>query len=120
MWDAEIARLAGTQFNRVARAQLLALGLASSTINRRVAAGRLVAVEEGVFAVPPVLEHDEWGRWMAATLTAPQSVLSHASAGAAWGYWTFERALETVTRPGSWGAPALGRRARASQYDFEW
>jgi len=103
MWDAEIARLAGARFNRVARTQLLDLGLARSTIARRVAAGRLVAVEEGVFAVPPVLEHDEWGRWMAATLTAPGSVLSHLSAAAAWGIWTLARAFETITRPGNGG-----------------
>jgi len=103
MWDAEIARLAGTQFNRVSRAQLLDLGLTSSTIQRRVAGGRLAVLEEGVFAVPPVLEYDDWGRWMAATLTDSGSVLSHRSAAAAWGFWTLRRNFETVTRPGNGG-----------------
>jgi uncharacterized protein DUF559 len=60
-------------------------------------------VEEGVFAVAPVLEYDDWGRWMAATLTAPRSVLSHVSAAAAWGLWPLARRYETVTRPGSGG-----------------
>jgi Protein of unknown function (DUF559) len=62
-----------------------------------------VLVEEGVFGVAPVLKHDDWGRWMAATLTAPGSVLSHASAAAAWGFSSTRRQFETVTRPGSGG-----------------
>jgi hypothetical protein len=95
--------LAGRQFNRVSRRQLAELGLTDAAIAHRVSAGRLVATEEGVFAVGPVLEHEEWGRWMGATLTAPGSVLSHSSAAAAWGFWSFARAFETVTRPGSGG-----------------
>ena len=103
MRDARVAQLAGRQFNRVSRDQLAALGLSNSAIAHRVAAGRLVSVEEGVFAVAPILEHDDWGRWMAATLTAPGSVLSHRSAASAWGFWGLPRSLETVTRPGSGG-----------------
>ena len=103
MRDARVAQLAGRQFNRVSRDQLVELGLSKAAIAHRVAAGRLVAVEEGVFAVAPVLEHDEWGRWMAATLTAPRSVLSHASAASAWGIWGLARPLEIITRPGSGG-----------------
>src|SRR5262245_66469013 len=96
MRDARVAQLAGRQFNRVSRDQLGALGLSKPAIAHRVAAGRLATVEEGVFAVAPVLEHDEWGRWMAATLTAPGSVLSHRSAASAWGFWGLPRSLETV------------------------
>jgi hypothetical protein len=55
-----------------------------------------------VFAIAPVLE-DEWGRWMAATLTAPGSVLSHKSAAVAWGLLSGPRRVECVTRPGSGG-----------------
>lgn len=109
MWDARVAQLAGRQFNRVSRRQLIGLGLSESAIAHRIATGRLVIVEEGVFAVAPALEHDEWGRWMAATLTAPGSVLSHTSAGAAWGIWSLPRELETVTRPGSGGPRRHGR-----------
>jgi hypothetical protein len=100
MREARVAQLAGRQFNRVSRDQLAALGLSNSAIAHRVAAGRLVTVEEGVFAVAPVLEHDEWGRWMAATLTAPGSVLSHRSAASAWGFWGLPRSLETVSGRG--------------------
>ena len=121
MRDARVAQLAGRQFNRVSRDQLVALGLSKSAIAHRVAAGRLVTVEEGVFAVAPVLEHDEWGRWMAATLTAPRSVLSHASAASAWGFWGLPRALETVTRPGSGGPRRHGEvlAFRSSTLDGE-
>jgi hypothetical protein len=103
MWDVRVTRLAGNQFNRVSRRQLLRLGLSHDTIDYRLQTGQLVAVEEGVFAIAPVLEHDDWGRWMGATLTAPGSVLSHASAGAAYGIWSLPREFEIVTRPGSGG-----------------
>jgi very-short-patch-repair endonuclease len=102
MRDVRVAKLAGAQFNRVSRAQLLGLGMSDKAIAHRVAAGWFVPVEEGVLAVGPVLDHD-WGRWMAATLTAPGSVLSHQSAAAAWGLWSLPRSFETVTRPGSGG-----------------
>lgn len=103
MRDVRIAKLAGAQFNRVSRAQLGGLGLTDTAIEHRIAAGRLVIVEQGVFALPPVLEHDEWGRWMGATLTAPGTHLSHESAAAAWGLWSRPVGLLTVTRPGSGG-----------------
>ncbi len=95
--------LAARQFNRVARQQLVELGVSVRTIEDRLAAGRLVAVEEGVYAVPPVLEYDEWGRWMGVTLTAPDSFLSHISAAAAREFWSLPRSFETVTRPGNGG-----------------
>jgi hypothetical protein len=102
MWDARIAELAGRQFNRISRSQLLGLGVSERAIAHRVATGRLVAVEQGVFAIAPVIEND-WGRWMAATLTAPGSALSHMSAAVAWGFLSVTREVECVTRPGSGG-----------------
>jgi hypothetical protein len=103
MWDVRVATLAGKQFNRVSRRQLVRLGLSHDAINHRLQTGQLVIAEEGVFAVAPVLHHDEWGRWMAATLTAPGSVLSHVSAAAAYGIWSLQREFEIVTRPGNGG-----------------
>lgn len=103
MKDVHIARLAGAQFNRVSRAQLSSLGLSDRAIEHRVASGRLVIVHRGVFAVAPVLTHDNWGRWMAATLTAPGTILSHASAAAAWGMLSASGDVETVTRLGCGG-----------------
>ena len=103
MTDARVAAIAKRQFNRISRAQLHQAGLGDHAIAHRIAAGRLEAVHEGVFAVAPLLEDDGWGRWMGATLTAPRSVLSHASAAAAWGIWSLPRTWEEVTRPGSGG-----------------
>ena len=98
-----MARLAGAQFNRVSRAQLRQLGMSPDAIAHRVAEGRLVIVEPAVFAVAPVLEHDPWGAWMAATLTAPETHLSHHSAAAAWGLLGRQGPWETVSRPGAGG-----------------
>jgi hypothetical protein len=103
MRDVEVAAVAGRQFNRIARWQLLELGFDDKEIWRRTSTRRLIAVEEGVFAVTPLLHHDPWGKWMGATLTAPATSLSHQSAAAAWGFWTLPRSFETVTRPGSGG-----------------
>jgi hypothetical protein len=102
MRDVVVAK-AGAQFNRVSRQQLFELGLSERAIAHHISSGRLVIVEQGVFALPPVLAHDDWGRWMGATLTAPGTVLSHASAAAAWGFWSLPRRVETVTRSGSGG-----------------
>jgi hypothetical protein len=46
--------------------------------------------------------------WVAATLSAPDSFLSHASAGACWGIRPFEGSYEVVTRPGTAGPRRLG------------
>ena len=87
----------------MSRRQLIELGLSERAVEYRLGVGRLVVAEEGVYAVAPLLEDDEWGRWMGATLTAPGSVLSMASAAAADGFWSLPRRFETVTRPGSGG-----------------
>lgn len=108
MRDARIAEVARRQFNRISRAQLEELGLSEAAIAHRVEMGRLEFAEQAVFGIAPILEHDDWGRWMGATLTAPHSVLSHASAAAAWGFWTLPRDFEVVTRPGNGGARRHG------------
>jgi hypothetical protein len=105
--DAQLAELAGRQFNRVSHAQLVELGFSKRTIDRRTRSGRLAVVEQGVYAIAPTLD-DDWGRWMGATLTGPRTTLSHESAGAGWALWSLPRAFETVTRPGSGGPRRCG------------
>jgi very-short-patch-repair endonuclease len=95
--------LARRQFNRVSRRQLIKLGMSEKTLVHRVETGRLVPVEQGVFALGPVLDHDPWGRWTGATLTHPGTLLSHLSSAVAWGVLSNEGPLITVTRPGSGG-----------------
>jgi hypothetical protein len=112
--------LAGEQFNRVSRGQLAELGLSAAAITHALVSGRLVRVEQGVFALPPVLQ-DDWGLWMGATLTAGGTVLTHGSAGAGWGFWRQGR-LVTVTRPGSGGPRRHGGLLvfRSSTLEGEW
>lgn len=103
MWDEKIAAKAGEQFNRLSLEQLEALGCSEKLIRHRIDAGRLVVVvETGVLAVAPVLD-DPWGCWMGATLTAPETYLSHWSAGRAHGFLDWERPWVTVTRRGNGG-----------------
>src|SRR3954454_17430941 len=72
--DRQIATLAGEQAGVVTRQQLLALGLSSSAIDRRLAGGRLHLLHRGVYAVgdrclPPL------GRVMAAVLASGAAAL---------------------------------------------
>ena len=117
MWDARVAELAGRQFNRVSRQQLLEIGLSDAAITRWTVTGRLTLVEEGVFAVGTALEHDSWGRWMAATLTAPGSVLSHQSAAAAWGLLSEQVGASNGHPRWERRTAAPRRRPCISQYD---
>jgi very-short-patch-repair endonuclease len=119
MRDVQVQELAGAQFNRVSRTQLVELGLGKHAIDHRVAAGRVVAVEQGVFALPLVLEHDDWGRWMGATLTTGDTWLSNESAAMAWGFSSRRDHVVTVTRPGSGGPRRHGgvRVFRSSTLD---
>ena len=86
--------------------QLRGLGYSFEAVLHRVATGRLERIYDGVYAVAPILD-ERRTRWMAATLTTPQSVLSHASAGAAWGFRAFEAQFEVITRAGSGGPRRL-------------
>lgn len=78
--DRALAGLAERQHGVVARRQLVALGLGSRAIERMVAAGRLLVVHRGVYAVG-YRNRTRESRFMAATL-ATGGVLSHRSAGA--------------------------------------
>jgi hypothetical protein len=102
MRDVRLLELLETQWNRASLVQIEALGFTRDDVNHRVATGRLRAVHEGVFAGRPFLD-DQRGRWMAATLTAPGTCLSHASSAALHGFWDRHRYIETVTRLGSGG-----------------
>ncbi len=97
--DAKISWHAYRQHGHVTRAQLLDAGLASRTISSRVAAGRLVVVHAGVYAVA-YRRVEPVARAMAAVLAGgPTAVLSHDSALALWDlrHWPREPEI-TVTR----------------------
>lgn len=106
MSDVSIVNLAASQFNRFSRAQAAGM-LSDKELEHRVSKGRLILVEQGVFAIAPVLD-DPWGRWMGATLTAQDTFLSRLSAACAWGALEYEGDLVTVSRPGSGGPVRFG------------
>lgn len=87
--DRVIERFAARQHGVVARRQLLDAGIASSTVDDRIASGHLVPLHRGVYAVGHrSLRSDGW--WMAAVLAVgPGAVLSHRDAAQLHGLGTF-------------------------------
>jgi len=106
--DLRIAELALVQHGVIARWELRALGLSDDAIDRRIAAGRLHRLYQGVFAVGHLVLTIK-GRWMAAVLAGgTDAVLSHASAAAAWELRPIGSGPSHVTIPAQ-----TGRKRRA-------
>jgi very-short-patch-repair endonuclease len=83
--EAEIHRLAARQHGLVARRQLLVLGLGEDAIDHRIASGRLIRLERGVYALGHVQLRRE-ATWLAAVLAARgPAVVSHRTAAGLWG-----------------------------------
>ncbi len=101
----ELVHLAGRQYGHVTRAQLLARGVPAGTIATWVAAGHLLIVHRGVYAVS-YRRVEPVARAMAAVLACgPGTVLSHDSALALWGLRRWPRDHEVISphrvrRPG--------------------
>jgi hypothetical protein len=118
--SARIAALADDQHGVVARRQLLALGVDRAAIDRRLAAGLLIPLHRGVYAVGHRRLRIE-GRWLAAVLAAgPGAVLSHRDAAALHGMRKAPESTKvTVTTPArARSTPALwvhGRRRLAAE-----
>lgn len=94
--DRVIGELAAAQSGVVARRQLVARGVATSAIERRLANGRLVPLHRGVYAVGHRHLRRE-GRWLAAVLAVPGSVLSHRDAAGLHGIRPANHARVDVT-----------------------
>lgn len=102
-----VRRLAEQQGGRIARRQLEGLGWSSGQVDGAIRRGLLVPEHDGVFALGHRSETPD-GRFWAAVLTAPDSVLSHASVGALLGFRPWRGPFEVVTRPGSGGPRRFG------------
>lgn len=81
--DSTIDRICARQHGVVARAQLLAAGIAGDAVDRRIRRGRLRPVHRGVYLVGPVVLPR--AREMAAALACGRSAaVSHCSATVLW------------------------------------
>lgn len=101
--------IARAQHRVIALEQLVELGLSSSAIRSRVAAGRLHRIHRGVFVVGPAPLTAQ-ARWMAAVLACGlDALLSHRSVAAHYGIRPDHRATIDVTtpRPGGRARPGI-------------
>jgi Transcriptional regulator, AbiEi antitoxin/Protein of unknown function (DUF559) len=99
VFDKLIAAFAAKQFGYITRAQLLAIGLGSRAIDYRIAAGRLIPVYRGVYAVGHV-NITPLGRATAAVLACGEhAVLSHGSGASLWGFYKYWDMPLEVTAP---------------------
>jgi predicted transcriptional regulator of viral defense system len=98
--DHLIAALAERQGGIVEHGQLRALGLSGSAIGRRVEAGRLHRRYRGVYSVGHRRTGIDGAWWAAVLAYAPDGVLSHASAAAAFEILRSQALHVTVTRNG--------------------
>jgi very-short-patch-repair endonuclease len=104
------------QHGVVTRADLLALGYGTRSIEHRVATGRLHLISRGVYAVGR-RELTPHGRWMAAILVCgDDAALSHRSAAELWGVGREEKGRidVTVRRKREIGRRGLKVRSRPS------
>lgn len=92
--------LAENQHAVVSREQLLGIGYTREAIDHRLRTGRLHPLHRGIYAVgrSTVTDH---GRWTAAVLACPGSVISHSSAAALWRMGNEKRGLIEVSLPSS-------------------
>jgi very-short-patch-repair endonuclease len=96
-------RLARRQGGVVSHGQLLDAGLSPAAVHRRVAAGSLLPVHRGVYALG-YRDLSREGIWHAAALaTGPKSAVSHGDAGASWRFTRMTSGPVAVTAPGTSG-----------------
>jgi very-short-patch-repair endonuclease len=99
----------------VTHRQLAAVGIGGSALTRRVAAGRLVRVYPGVYAVGHVPRTRE-ARWMAAVMACGQgAVLSHLDAAALWQIYESRGTAVHVTATSRAGRHLRGIRAHRAR-----
>jgi Protein of unknown function (DUF559) len=101
--EREIYELAARQHGVVARRQLRRLRLGEDAIDHRLASGRLLHLERGVYALGHAELRRE-GRLLAAVLAAgDDAVLSHRSAAGLWGLRSWSGTFIELTAPGRGG-----------------
>jgi very-short-patch-repair endonuclease len=106
--DDALRTLAARQMDVVAHWQLLDAGATPGMIRHRVRRHGWHVVHDGVYALTQApLTNGQ--RWIAATLTTPDTYLSHGSAAARYGIRRMTSVrLQTVVRPGNGGPRRIG------------
>jgi very-short-patch-repair endonuclease len=92
-----IAQIAARQLGNITRAQLIALGMSTTSIDRWVKIGRLYRVYRGVYAVgrPPTTPLEKAAA--AVLACGDRAALGHGSALTLWGIWRrWDEPLEVV------------------------
>jgi hypothetical protein len=105
--DVRLREIAARQDDLVASWQLKAMAWTDDMVRHHARRGGWRRVHRGVYALTQA-ELTRRQRWLAATLTTPDTFLSHASAGAYYGFRPFDGAFEVVTRRGSGGPRRIG------------
>ena len=105
--NAQLQELAAGQDDLVASWQLRRLGWTHNAIKHAAKRGHWKRVHRGVYALThaPLTQRQ---RWLAATLTSPDTFLSHSSAGGCHGFRDHRARFEVVTRPGTGGPKRIG------------
>lgn len=111
--DGVLAALAARQEGAVARAQLLAAGVTDRQITWRVRAGRLVRIHRGVYAAGHARLRPAGFAWAAVLYAGEGALLSHRSAGAAWGLGG-PAGRHEILAPGRRVADTAGVRVRST------
>lgn len=96
--DEALWRLAGRQHGVVSLAQLKAVGHDEFAVYRRVAAGRLHRLYQGVYAVGHMALTEQSRMLAAVVACGPGAALSHRSAGGLWGLVKGKPAIEVTCR----------------------
>jgi very-short-patch-repair endonuclease len=92
--------LAENQHAVLSRDQLREVGYTREAIDHRIRTGRLHPLHRGIYAVGRANVTDH-GRWMAAVLACPGSVISHSSAAALWRVGPEKRDVVELSLPSS-------------------
>lgn len=104
--DRVIGELASRQYGVVSRRQLIDSGISTGQIDGRLGRGQLHQLHRSIYVVGHRTVGRR-GRWLAAVLAGGRdAVLSHRSAGEAWGVTRGATAPIEVTRRTGWRAPA--------------
>jgi very-short-patch-repair endonuclease len=105
--ERELATVARKQHGVITRRQLVGAGLGRRTITRRVEAGRLYKLHQGVYALGAI-QLTRRSDWMAAVLACGRSaLLSHRSAAVLWGLMQPQDGEVEVTSPSGRGRPGI-------------